>query len=82
MLQRVYCFECVSRSGPNIKPPNVKAAVTTSESGKLLVNFHVAAKTGATKRNVIASCVFPEGTDFDLGFGIWDLAGKAPSDLF
>jgi len=65
----------VSKSGPNIKPPNAKQTVTTKDNGTLSVIFHVAAKTGATKRNVIASCVFPEGTfDLgcaDLGFRIW-----------
>jgi hypothetical protein len=65
----------VSKSGPNIKPPNAKQTVTIKAGGKLLVNFHVAAKTGATKRNVIASCVFPEGTIrfwiLDFGFQIY-----------
>ncbi len=70
MLQRVYCFECVSKSGPNIKPPNKKAAVTIKASGKLSVSFQVAVKVGATRKNVIASCVFPEGI-LDLEFAIY-----------
>ena len=55
MLQRVYCLLIVSKSGPNINPPKINAAVTTKASAKFSVSFKVAAKVGATKRNVTAS---------------------------
>src|SRR5213592_2224758 len=77
--QRVYCFECVSKSGPNIKPPISIATVTTAATAKFSVSFQVTANVGATSRNVMASCVLPEGIsilDFRfwiLDFGFWIL---------
>jgi hypothetical protein len=57
----------VSRSGPNIKPPNKNAPVTSAEIEKSLTKVKVAAKTGAVNKNVMASCVFPDGI---FGFDI------------
>jgi len=59
--QREYCFETVSRSGPNINPPNRNAAVAIAEKGMLCVATNAAANAGAARRNVIASWVFPLG---------------------
>lgn len=61
MPQRVRCFETVSRSGPNISPPNRKAAATDAESGADLVTAKLPANTGTASRKVTASCVFPDG---------------------
>ena len=60
-LQREYCFEKVSRSGPNINPPKRNAAVTTAEIVAFLVAAYARAKVGAERINVIASWVFPLG---------------------
>src|SRR5918911_5492186 len=59
--QRVYCRDCMSRSGPNMKPPNSVATVTTMASVRLRVSPHATANVGAAKSNVMKSCVFPDG---------------------
>ena len=61
MPQRVYWRDCISRSGPNINPPNNIAHVATSANARFPDNPHATAKVGAARINVIASCVFPEG---------------------
>src|SRR5215213_7029047 len=59
--QRVYCRDCMSKSGPNISPPNTVAAVAAALSVRLPVNPHAAANVGAASARVTRSCVFPEG---------------------
>src|ERR1044072_8722120 len=59
--QRVYCFDCMSRSGPNIRPPNSIAAVAAALSHTLPVSPHAAANVGGANTSVTMSCVFPEG---------------------
>src|SRR5262245_56999673 len=59
--QRAYWQLIVSRSGPNIKPPNKKEPVTTAEIAVFSVMRHAATETGATNRKVMASCVLPDG---------------------
>ncbi len=62
----------------------MNAAVTIKASGRFSVNFQAAAKTGATKRNVTASCVFPEGIVSVVGFEILDcgFGGENAVSLF
>jgi hypothetical protein len=59
--QRVYCLDCISKSGPNINPPNNIAHTTTHANAKLAVTPHAAANVSGASSKVIASCVFPEG---------------------
>jgi hypothetical protein len=59
--QRVYWRDCMSRSGPNMKPPNSIAPVARNASASFPVNPHAATKVGAARMIVTASCVFPEG---------------------
>src|ERR1041384_8541977 len=59
--QRVYCFDCMSRSGPNISPPNSIATVAAALSQTLPVSPHAAANVGGANTSVTMSCVFPEG---------------------
>src|SRR5919205_3401991 len=59
--QRVYCFDCMSRSGPNISPPNSIATVAAALSHTLPVSPHAAANVGGANTSVTMSCVFPEG---------------------
>src|SRR5205085_1981125 len=61
MPQRVYWRDCISRSGPNMKPPKSIAPVAKNASASLPVKPQAAAKVGAARIIVIASCVFPEG---------------------
>jgi hypothetical protein len=51
----------MSRSGPNIKPPNSMAHVVKVARMKLPVKPQAAKKVGAERIIVAASCVFPEG---------------------
>src|SRR5215210_1076522 len=59
--QRVYCFDCMSRSGPNISPPNSIATVAAALSHTLPVSPQAAANVGGANTSVTMSCVFPEG---------------------
>lgn len=59
--QREYCRETVSRSGPNINPPNRKAAPTVADDHTSRVAANVATHAGTVRRKVIASCVRPLG---------------------
>src|ERR1051326_1569193 len=55
----------MSRSGPNIKPPNSIAPVAKNASESFPVRLHAATKVGAASMIVIASCVFPEGINLN-----------------
>src|SRR5919202_435499 len=60
--QRVYCRDCMSRSGPNISPPKSIAAVAAALSVRLPpLSPHAAANVGGASATVTRSCVFPEG---------------------
>src|SRR5215213_7025706 len=59
--QRVYCLDCMSRSGPNISPPNSIATVAAALSHTLPVSPHAAANVGGANTSVTMSCVLPEG---------------------
>src|ERR1044072_6497094 len=61
--QRVYCFDCMSRSGPNISPPNSIAAVAAALSHTLPVSTHAAASVGGANTSVTMSCVLSEGIE-------------------
>src|SRR4028118_385577 len=67
--QRVYCRDWISRSGPNISPPNNIAPVATDASSVLPVTPHAATKVGTVSNRVIASCVFPEGIKAKVSCG-------------